>query len=305
MFEYVTKRLFQTIVVVFLVLTGVFFLLRLSGDPTYLFLPPDAQKDQINLYRHLLGFDRPLIIQYFDYLKGAVHGNFGQSLSTKQDAMGMILSHFPATCQLAFSAFLVSLIIAIPIGVISAYKRNSLYDKIGVGLTVLGQAMPGFWLGLLLIFFFAVKLRWLPASGGDTSASMILPTITLSVYSLARLVRFTRSSMLEVLQKDYIRTIRAAGVPTLEVLIKYSLKNALIPLITLTALDLGTLLEGAVITESVFSWPGMGMVMMNALNSRDFSVVEAGVVVIALIYSVVNFIADLLYSAVNPQIQLK
>jgi peptide/nickel transport system permease protein len=305
MVEFVVKRLVQTIVVLFLVLTAVFFLVRLAGDPTALFLPPDASRDQIDLYRHLLGFDRPLGIQYLDFMKGAVRGDFGQSLSTKQDAMTMILSFFPATCQLAFSAFFLSLIVAIPVGVISAYKRNRLFDKIGVGLTVLGQAMPGFWLGLLLIYLFAVKLRLLPTGGSSSAVSLILPTVTLSVYSLARLVRFTRSSMLEVLNKDYIRTIRSAGVPTSAILVKYALKNALIPLITLTALDLGTLLEGAVITETVFAWPGIGRAMMAALTSRDFPVVMAGVFLVALIYSVVNFAADILYTIVNPQIQLK
>ncbi|MCO7124264.1 ABC transporter permease [Sporolactobacillus shoreicorticis] len=303
--EFIIKRVLQTLIVVFLALTGVFFLVRLSGDPTILFLPPDAPKDQIAEYRHTLGFDRPLYVQYADYIIHVVQGDFGDSLVTKESALGRILSSFPATLQLALSAFVVSLVIAIPIGVLSAYKRNTWFDKFGVGLTVLGQAIPSFWLGLLFIYFFAVKLHWFPTGGRSASLSMILPTATLAIYSLARLVRFTRSKMLDVLKKDYIRTMKAVGVSTLEILTKYALKNALLPIITLIALDLGALLEGAVITEIVFSWPGIGMQVMNALMSRDFPVVMAGIFVISLIYSVINFAADLLYSVVDPQIRLK
>lgn len=305
MLKFTAKRLGQTILVVFLALTGVFFLVRLSGDPTPLFLPADASKDQIVQFRHLLGFDRPLGAQYVDFMARAVRGDFGNSLSTKESAMGTILAHFPATCQLAFAAFALSLLIAIPVGVLTAYKKDTWADRLGVGLTVLGQAVPGFWLGLLLIYLFAVRLHWLPTGGGDSPLSMILPTVTLAVYSMARMVRFTRSNMLTVLQKDYIRTIRAAGVSTFGVLTKYALKNALLPIITLMALDLGVLLEGAVITESVFSWPGMGMTLMNALMQRDFPIVMAGVFLISLIYSAVNFMADVLYSVANPQIRLK
>lgn len=305
MLEFTIKRMLQMILVIFLALTGVFFLVRISGDPTPLFLPPDAPKEQIAEFRHLLGFDRPLYIQYADFMSGAVRGDFGTSLNTKENAMSAVLSSFPATCRLAVSAFMISLLLAVPIGIFSAYKRNTLFDKLGVGLTVLGQAIPSFWLGLLLIFFFAVKLHWFPTSGSSKPLSMVLPAVTLAVYSMARLVRFTRSSMLDVLQKDYIRTMRAAGVSTLRVLSKYALKNALLPIITLVALDLGVLLEGAVITEAVFAWPGIGMRLMKALMLRDFPVVMAGVFLIALIYSVMNFFADLLYSLANPQVRLK
>ncbi|RYL92739.1 ABC transporter permease [Sporolactobacillus sp. THM7-4] len=305
MSEFVIKRFVQTIIVIFLALTGVFFLVRLSGDPTLLFLPPDAPKGQIEVFRHTLGFDRPMYVQYIDFISHAIHGDFGDSLVTKESALGMILSSFPATLQLALSAFVLSLVVAIPIGVFSAYKRDTLFDKLGVGLTVLGQAIPSFWLGLLFIYFFAVKLHWFPTGGRTTPISMVLPTVTLAIYSMARIVRFTRSKMLDVLKKDYIRTIRAAGVSTFEILTKYALKNALLPIITLIALDLGVLLEGAVITEIVFSWPGVGMQIMNALMDRDFPVVMAGIFLISLIYSVINFAADLLYSAVNPQIRLK
>ncbi|MCI1880676.1 MAG: ABC transporter permease [Sporolactobacillus sp.] len=305
MAEFMIKRLIQMIVVIFLALTGVFFMVRLSGDPTLLFLPPDAPRSEIVQFRHLLGFDQPLYIQYGDFISKAIRGNFGDSLVTKRSALLTIFEYFPATCQLALTAFVLSLIIAIPIGILSAYKRNTLFDKLSVGFTVLGQAIPSFWLGLIFIFLFAVKLHWFPTGGNQAAGSMVLPTLTLTIYSLARLVRFTRSNMLDVLHKEYIRTIRAAGVSTFKILTKYALKNALLPIITLVALDLGTLLQGAVITEIVFSWPGIGRAIMNALMQRDFPVVMAGIFLISLIYTVINLLADILYTFVNPQVRLK
>jgi len=305
MFEFIIKRTIQMIIVIFLALTAVFFLLRLSGDPATLFLPPDAPKDQIAQYREMLGFDRPLYVQYGDFLFNAVQGNFGESLRSHEDALSVVLNRVPATFQLAFSALGLSILIAIPIGILSAYKRNTFYDRIGVGLTVLGQAIPSFWLGLILIFFFAAVLHLLPSGGGGTIFHMILPTITLAAYSVARFARFTRSTMLDVLKKDYIRTAKASGVPMARILFRYALKNSLIPIITLVALDLGVLLGGAVITEVVFSWPGVGRLLMQSLLNRDFPIVLAGVFLIAVIYSVINFIADIAYAYVNPQIRVK
>lgn len=305
MLEFVIKRTAQMLVVIFLALTVVFFLIRLSGDPTALFLPPDAPREQLEKYRELLGFDQPLLIQYKDFMINAVQGDFGDSLRTREDALSVVLDRLPATFQLALSALVVSIIIAIPIGVLSAYKRNTIYDRIGVALTVLGQAVPSFWLGLILIYFFAAAFNILPSGGGGSLLHMVLPTLTLAAYSVARFARFTRSTMLDVLRKDYIRTARASGVPMIKVLSKYALKNSLIPIITLVALDLGVLLGGAVITEVVFSWPGIGRLLMQSLLNRDFPIVLAGVFLIAVIYSVINFIADLLYAYVNPQIRVK
>lgn len=303
--DFVLKRLVQVALVVLLALTVVFFLIRLSGDPTALFLPPDAPKEQIDEYRKLLGFDRPILIQYADFMSNAVQGDFGQSLRSRESALPLVLERLPATFQLAISALILSLLIAIPLGVLSAYKRNSVFDRIGVALTVLGQAVPSFWLGLLLIFTFAATFNVLPSGGGGTAMHLILPTITLAAYSVARFTRFTRSTMLDVLRKDYIRTAKASGVPTFRLVARFALKNSLIPIITLVALDLGTLLGGAVITEVVFAWPGIGRLLMQSLMNRDFPIVLAGVFIIALIYAVINFIADLLYAYVNPQIRVK
>lgn len=305
MLDYIIKRLLQVVLVILLALTAVFFLIRLSGDPVTHFLPPDAPREQIEEYRELLGFNRPLIVQYFDFMKDAVQGDFGKSLRSQDDALQLVLNRLPATFQLAISALVLSLIVAIPLGVISAYKRNTLFDRVGVALSVVGQAVPGFWLGLLLIFVFAAKLKILPSSGGGSITHMILPAITLAAYSVARFTRFTRSTMLDVLGKDYIRTAKASGVPTGRVIMRYALKNSLIPIITLVALDLGVLLGGAVITEVVFAWPGVGRLLMQSLMNRDFPIVLAGIFIIALIYALINFIADLLYAYVNPQIRVK
>ncbi|HLS20755.1 MAG TPA: ABC transporter permease [Bacillota bacterium] len=305
MLDYIIKRLLQVVLVILLALTAVFFLIRLSGDPVTHFLPPDAPREQIEEYRELLGFNRPLYVQYFDFMKDAVQGDFGKSLRSQDDALQLVLNRLPATFQLAISALVLSLIVAIPLGVISAYKRNTLFDRVGVALSVVGQAVPGFWLGLLLIFIFAAKLKLLPSSGGGSLTHMILPAITLAAYSVARFTRFTRSTMLDVLGKDYIRTAKASGVPTGRVIMRYALKNSLIPIITLVALDLGVLLGGAVITEVVFAWPGVGRLLMQSLMNRDFPIVLAGIFIIALIYALINFIADLLYAYVNPQIRVK
>lgn len=305
MLDYVLKRGSQMLVVILLALTAVFFLIRLAGDPTALFLPADASREQIEEYRHLLGFDRPILVQYGDFISSAIQGDFGQSLRTQENALQMVLSRVPATFQLAFTALGLSLIIAIPIGIITAYKKNSILDYTGVGIAVLGQAIPSFWLGLILIFIFAANLKWLPSGGGGSITHLILPAVTLAAYSIARFARFTRSTMVDVLRKDYIRTARASGTPIARILYRYAFKNTLIPIITLVALDLGVLLGGAVITEVVFAWPGVGKLLMQALLNRDFPVVMAGVFFVALVYCVINFLVDVLYAYVNPQIRFK
>ncbi|WP_411501499.1 ABC transporter permease [Brevibacillus centrosporus] len=305
MLDYLIKRTVQVLVVLFLALTTVFFIIRLSGDPTALFLPPDAPREQLEEFRKALGFDRPLYVQYTEFITNAVQGDFGNSLRTREDALQTVLNRIPATFQLAFTALGLSLLIAIPIGINSAYKRNTLFDQTGVAFTVLGQALPSFWLGLILIYVFAVQFKWLPTGGGGSMIHLILPALTLAAYSVARFARFTRSTMLDVLRKDYIRTAKASGIPMYKILSVYALKNTLIPIITLVALDLGVLLGGAVIVEVVFAWPGLGRLLMQSLLNRDFPVVMAGVFLIAFIYSVINFVVDVLYAYVNPQIRYK
>lgn len=305
MLGFIVKRFAQSVVVVFLALTVIFFLIRLSGDPTVLMVPADAPPEQYQEFRKQHGFDQPLHVQYVNFIKNSVQGDFGESIRMNTSAVGLVIDRLPATFQLATAALLLSVIMAIPIGVISAYRRNTLIDRFGVGFTVLGQAIPNFWLGLILIYIFSVSFKVLPASGGGSMIHMILPMATLAMHSVAKFARFTRSTMLDVLRKDYIRTAKASGTPTSSILMKYALKNALIPLLTLISLELGTLLGGAVIVEVVFAWPGLGRLLMDSLLNRDFPVVLAGVFFIAVIYTVINFITDMLYAYVNPQIRLQ
>lgn len=305
MLDFVIKRLAQVVIVVFLALTVVFFLIRLSGDPVALFLPPDTSREQIEEYREVLGFNRPLHEQYGEFMGNAVKGDFGTSLKTNEDALTMVLERLPATVQLAIASLIIALVVAIPVGVLAAYKKNSVFDKFAVGVTIVGQAMPSFWLGLLLIYFFAVQMNWLPSGGSGSPIHLLLPSLTLATYSIARFTRFTRSTMLDVLRMDYIRTAKASGATTFSLVSKYALKNSLIPIITLVALDLGTLLGGAVVVEMIFAWPGIGRLLMQSLLNRDFPIVMAGVFIIAFIYAMINFIADIVYAYVNPQIRVK
>ncbi|GGG24398.1 glutathione ABC transporter permease [Lysinibacillus alkalisoli] len=305
MLDFVIKRLAQVVIVVFLALTVVFFLIRLSGDPVALFLPPDTSREQIEEYREVLGFNRPLYEQYGEFMGNAVKGDFGTSLKTNEDALTMVLERLPATVQLAIASLIIALVVAIPVGVLAAYKKNSVFDKFAVGVTIVGQAMPSFWLGLLLIYFFAVQMNWLPSGGSGSPIHLLLPSLTLATYSIARFTRFTRSTMLDVLRMDYIRTAKASGATTFSLVSKYALKNSLIPIITLVALDLGTLLGGAVVVEMIFAWPGIGRLLMQSLLNRDFPIVMAGVFIIAFIYAMINFIADIVYAYVNPQIRVK
>ena len=304
MAQFVLRRLFEAVVVVFLALTAVFCLQFLAGDPVKLFLPTDTMPKQIEEYRTRLGFNDPWVVQYARFMRGALQGDFGKSLRQQQEsALGLVLNRFPATLWLSAVAMLVALGTAIPIGVISAARRNSWFDHLGIGTTVLGQAIPGFWLGLMLIYVFAVWLRWLPTSGRGTWLHYIMPSVTLAAFVSARFARFTRSMMLDVLGQDYIRTARAKGLAPPRVLYKHALKNASLPIVTLLALQLGQLLGGAVITETIFAWPGVGRFLVQALLNRDFPVVLVGVFLTAVLYSGLNLAADLIYAWLNPRIR--
>lgn len=289
--------------VVYLALTAVFALQFLAGDPVKLFLPTDTTSKQIEEFRTRLGLSDPWPVQYARFITGALHGNFGMSLRQNEPALQLVLRRFPATMSLSVVAMLLALAAAIPIGVLSAARRNSWFDHLGIGATVLGQAIPGFWLGLMLIYVFAVWLKWLPTSGRGTWLHYILPAVTLAAFVAARFARFTRSLMLDVLGQDYIRTARAKGLAAPRVLYRHALKNASLPIITLLALQLGQLLGGAVITETIFAWPGVGRFLVQALLNRDFPVVLVGIFLTAVLYSVLNLTADLAYAWLNPRIR--
>ena len=298
---YLVSRLAQTVLVVFLSLTAVFFLVRLGGDPVLLFLPMDIQAKDVNEFRQRLGFNDPLPVQYARFVAGAARGDFGESLRYRRDALGLVLERLPATLALAGSALGLTFCLAMPIGVISAMKRGSVLDYLGMGGAVLGQAIPGFWLGLMLIYFFSVRLGWLPTGGTGGPAHYVMPCIVLAAFYAARMARLTRSSVLDTLNEDYILTARAKGLAELVVVGKHTLKNSAIPIVTLAGLETGQLLGGAVITETIFAWPGVGRLTVQALLNRDFPVVLAAVFAISLTYTLINLLVDLLYGWLDPR----
>ena len=298
---YFISRLGQTLLVVFLSLTAVFFLARLGGDPVLLFLPMDIQAKDLDEFRQRLGFNDPLPVQYGRFMSGALRGDFGESLRYKQDALGLVLERMPATLRLGGAALLLTFCLAIPVGVVSAMKRGSVWDYLGMGGAVLGQAIPGFWLGLMLIYLFSVRLGWLPTGGTGGLLHYVMPVLVLGAFYAARMARLTRSSVLDTLGEDYILTARAKGLAEIVVVAKHTLKNAAIPIVTLAGLETGQLLGGAVITETIFAWPGVGRLTVQALLNRDFPVVLAAVFVASLTYTLINLVVDLLYGWIDPR----
>ncbi|HET9001693.1 MAG TPA: ABC transporter permease [bacterium] len=303
MTRYLVARVLQAVIAVFFALTAVFFLVRITGDPVILFLPLDVQPKDISEFRHLLGFDRPVWVQYGAFLGRALHGDFGASLRYRAPALPLVLQRFPATAQLAAVSLALVAAGAVPIGVVSASRRGSMADTVGIAVTALGQAVPGFWLGLMLMWIFGVWLRWFPVSGYGNWTHFVLPAFTLAAFYAAQIARVTRSAVLDALGQDYVRTARAKGLSEPNVLARHVLKNAAIPVVTVFGLNAGQLLGGAVVTETIFAWPGLGGYILNALLGRDFPVVMVGVLFTSLIYVTMNFLVDLSYLWLNPQVR--
>jgi peptide/nickel transport system permease protein len=303
MVRFVLKRLLETLFVIYLALTAVFFMVRLTGDPVLLMVPMDASPEFVRQFRQEMGFNDPLIVQYGRFVKNAAQGDFGKSLRQQASALPLVLERIPASLLLTTTSMLLALAIAIPIGIFSAFRRENLLDKLGTISAVLAQAVPNFWLGLMLILVFSVLLRWLPTGGMGAWKHLILPSITLAAYSAARIMRLTRSSMIEVLQMDYIRTARAKGLSESKILWKHALKNASVTIITITGLQVGIIFGGAVITETIFSWPGLGRLLVQSIHFRDFPTVQASVFIIALMFCLINLVSDILYGIVNPEIR--
>ena len=301
--QYILKRLLLSIVVLIGITLIVFFILRLTGDPTHLLLPLEASKEDIALFRHQMGFDRPLYVQYLKFLGGVLQGDLGNSLRHGQPAISLVYERLPATMELAVAALAIALIVAIPVGILSAVRPNTLTDHFGMLVALLGQSMPIYWSGLMLILLFTVKLNLLPAFGRSGLASLIMPAVSLGFFSMARIARVTRSSMISVLGKDYIRTAKSKGLTDSRVIIRHAFKNAAIPIITLVGMELGTLLGGAVITETIFAWPGVGQLAIQAIYNRDFPVVQAAVMNLAVIFVLINLIVDILYTYLDPRVR--
>jgi len=302
---YLIRRFLQSILVLFGVSVVVFGILHLTGDPALLLLPPDASADDIAKLREALGFNDPVPVQYLRFLRGAVRGNFGDSLRHGEPAMGLVLERLPATFELAGAGLTIALCLAIPAGILSAVRRNTVLDYVSTVVALLGQAMPTFWLGIMLILVFSVQLGWLPSSGRGSFMHLILPAATLGLFTTARITRLTRSGMLEVLGQDYIRTARAKGVGEPPVVWKHALRNASIPIITIVGIELGTLLGGSVITETIFAWPGVGRLSVQAISNRDYPVVQAAVFLLASTFVLVNFAVDMLYTLLDPRIRFR
>jgi ABC-type dipeptide/oligopeptide/nickel transport system permease component len=301
--NYILRRLLHSVGVLWGVTVVVFLILHLTGDPVTLLVPIDATQETVDLLRREMGLDDPLYVQYGRFIRGAIQGDFGFSYRQSEEALSLVLDRLPATLQLSFISLALALVVAVPVGIISAVKSNTLPDRVGMVFALLGQAIPVFWLGIMLILIFAVTFPLFPAAGKGTLRHLVLPSITLSMFLMARITRVVRTSMLEVLEQDYVRTARAKGLRELVVIGKHTLKNAAIPIITIVGLELGTLLGGAVITETVFAWPGVGRLAVKAIYNRDFPVVQASVFMLSLIFIALNFLVDILYTYIDPRVK--
>lgn len=303
--SYIFKRLGHTILVMIGISIISFVFLQLSGDPVGLILPQDATSQQIEDLRNKLGLNEPIFIQYLHFISNTLQGNLGRSLFSNEPVTDLILERLPATVELAVFSMGFALIIAIPIGIISALKRGTFIDTTSMVLALFGLSMPHFWLGIMMIMLFSVQLGWLPTSGRGSFAQIIMPATAMGISMVALFARLTRSTMLEVLGQDYVRTARAKGLSEYIVIGKHALKNAVLPLITMIGMEFGLLLGGAVIIETVFAWPGVGRLIVQAIMDRDYPVVQGAVMMLAMIFVIVNLLVDLTYHWLDPNISLQ
>lgn len=321
---YILRRLLQSIVVVVGVTLVSFLALQAGGDPTYLFVSERASLEEIEATRQALGFDRPLHEQYLSFVGDLARGDFGQSLSYRQPAMQIVLEALPATIELTLFALILALTLAIPLGILAAIHRGTPWDGSITTFAMFGQSIPNFWLGIMMILVFGLYLRWFPISGhvpfltpllsGDFATAfsnlprtlyhLILPGVAVGTYSLARNTRLVRSSLLEVLEQDYVRTARSKGLSERRVLIHHALRNAWLPVVTIIGLEFGFLLGGVVVVETVFSYPGIGRLLFAAINQRDIPLVQAGVILLAGIFVLINLVVDLIYVRLDPRVDL-
>ncbi|SDT34099.1 ABC transporter permease [Microlunatus soli] len=299
----IVSRVVSSLVVLFLVATVAFGLVRISGDPLALLLPPDATKEQAARLASQLGLDQPLAVQYLQYLGGLVRGDLGTSIYFDQPVLSLIGERLPATVLLAFSAFVLSLLISLPAGIVAGIRRGKITDTVISGVILIGQSTPAFWVGIVFILIFAVRLRVLPAAGYGSFANLVLPAVTLAIYSIAVVARVLRTSLTDELSSDYIRTAVAKGLRPREVVIGHGLRNASLPVITVIGLELGSLLGGAILTEQVFSWPGIGRLTVEAISNRDFPLVQGAVLFFATVFVVVNLLVDLSYAVLDPRVR--
>ena len=303
MLSFLRRKTIDLIVTLWGVSTIVFLVLRVSGDPIDMMLPPEATAEMVQELKHTLGYDKPLPLQYVEFLAGAIRGDLGESFYYHISAAGMIVHAIPATLQLATVARITSILVALPAGILAAVYRDTLVDKTVMILTLFGQSMPFFWLGILMILVLSVELDLLPTSGYGTAPQLIMPALTLAAFAVSQISRLVRSSMLDVLNQDYILTARAKGLTERTIIIIHALKNAAIPVVTMLGLYFGVLLGGTVVTETIFAWPGLGRLIVTSIYLRDYPVVQAGVLYLALIFVVINTLLDLSYGFLDPTIK--
>ncbi|MBN7784262.1 MULTISPECIES: ABC transporter permease subunit [Ponticoccus] len=324
MSTFLIRRLWQSVIVIIGVTLISFVSLQIGGDPTYLFVSEAASAEEIQRAREALGFDKPLYVQYLSFLWDVLHGDFGTSLSYRQPAMDVVLTAMPATIELTVFSLVLAIALSIPLGIYSALKRGKPVDGGIMTFAMLGQSIPNFWMGIMMIMYLGLYLSWFPISGhvpflkplleGDFSTAfgnlpsslyyMVMPAVAVGSYTLARNARLVRSSMLEVLQQDYVRTARSKGIPERRVIVHHALRNAWLPVVTMIGLEFGFLLGGVVVVETVFSYPGIGRLVFNAINQRDIPVVQASVILLAVIFILLNLIVDLIYSRLDPRVKL-
>jgi peptide/nickel transport system permease protein len=324
MWTFIIRRLLQSVIVIFGVTLISFVALQIGGDPTFLFVSERATPEEIEMIRKALGFDQPLHIQYLTYLGNILQGNFGNSLSYRQPAMDIVLGALPATIELTVFSMIFAIGLAIPFGVFAALYRGTPVDGGIMTLAMFGQSIPNFWLGIMMILFFGLYLNWFPISGhvplimpllkGEFMTAltnvpssvyyMVLPGVAVGFYSLSRNARLVRSSMLEVLSQDYVRTARSKGISERAVVVNHALRNAWLPVVTMVGLEFGFLLGGVVVIETVFSWPGIGRLVFNAINQKDIPLVQASVIVLSVIFIALNLIVDLIYARIDPRVKL-
>lgn len=302
--RYLVRQLLQLVVVIVGISLLAFAILHVLGDPVLLLLPQNAGKEEFERYRHLLGLDRPIWVQYVKFATKAVQGDFGKSWYADTPAFRLVLERMPPTLYLTFSGLLVALLIALPLGILAALKRHSLVDNLCTALAVGGQAMPLFWLGIMLIIVFAVRLRVLPASGYGTWQHFVMPSFTLGAFLAPITMRLVRSGVVEVMNMDYIKTARAKGVAERMVVVKHAFRNACIPVITVLGLQFGQLLGGAIVTETVFAWPGVATLVVESIRNQDFPVVQCAVVLLATIIVLVNLVVDVVVGLIDPRIRV-
>ncbi len=309
MTAYIVRRLLQSVFVLIGVTSLVYCILFLTGDPTFLSVSTDASQEEVERVRRLLGFDRPWYVQYAEFLGKALRGDFGTSLRQGLPVTQIVLERLPATLELTAAAILIALLVAFPVGIISATRRNSVWDQASMFGAMLGQSAPNFFVGIMLLFVFGGILNWFPIGGRgpggfvDELRHLVLPALTLSALSMARNARLLRSSLLETLGLEYVTVARAKGLAAHSVVVRHALRNALIPVVTLVGLEFGVLLGGAVVTETVFAWPGVGSLAIKAIGQKDFPVVVGCVTMLATIFVALNLLVDLLYGYLDPRVR--